>query len=141
MPAPPSLSGRGPAAGKYHDRSASYVTMTDNPQILSIIVEESGLPREGVLKTIALLNEGGTVPFIARYRKEQTGELDEVQIREIEDLLGYHRELAERKLTVLKSIEEQGKLTDELRSRIGSCRKKTELEDLYLPYKPKRRTK
>ncbi|HJV64609.1 MAG TPA: Tex family protein [Geomonas sp.] len=115
--------------------------MTDNPQILSIIVEESGLPRAGVLQTIALLNEGGTVPFIARYRKEQTGELDEVQIREIEDLLTYHRELAERKLTVLKSIEEQGKLTVELRAKVEGCRKKTELEDLYLPYKPKRRTK
>jgi protein Tex len=113
----------------------------DTPEILEIIVQESGLPRQGVLQTIALLNEGGTVPFIARYRKEQTGELDEVQIREIEDLLAYHRELAERKLTVLKSIEEQGKLTDELRKRIASCRKKTELEDLYLPYKPKRRTK
>ncbi|GFO61229.1 RNA-binding transcriptional accessory protein [Geomonas silvestris] len=114
---------------------------TDAPQLLEIVVEESALPRAGVLATIALLNEGGTVPFIARYRKEQTGELDEVQIREIEDLLAYHRELAERKVTVLKSIEEQGKLTPELSARIATCRKKTELEDLYLPYKPKRRTK
>ncbi|GAW67091.1 RNA-binding protein [Geoanaerobacter pelophilus] len=114
---------------------------TDTPQLLEIIVEESGLPRGGVLQTVALLNEGGTVPFIARYRKEQTGELDEVQIRQIEDLLIYHRELAERKATVLKSIEEQGKLTPELSARIAACRKKTELEDLYLPYKPKRRTK
>jgi len=117
------------------------MSTTDTPQLLEIIVEESGLPRQGVLQTVALLNEGGTVPFIARYRKEQTGELDEVQIREIEDLLSYHRELAERKATVLKSIEEQGKLSDELRTRIVECRKKTELEDLYLPYKPKRRTK
>jgi len=117
------------------------MTMTDNPQILQIVIEESGLPRAGVAQTIALLNEGGTVPFIARYRKEQTGELDEVQIRQIEDLLSYHRELAERKVTVLKSIEEQGKLTPELSARIVGCRKKTELEDLYLPYKPKRRTK
>ncbi|WP_236026820.1 Tex family protein [Geomonas diazotrophica] len=114
---------------------------TDTPQLLEIVVEESGLPRGGVLATVSLLNEGGTVPFIARYRKEQTGELDEVQIREIEDLLNYHRELAERKATVLKSIEEQGKLTPELSARIATCRKKTELEDLYLPYKPKRRTK
>ncbi len=114
---------------------------TDTPQLLEIIVEESGLPRGGVLQTVALLNEGGTVPFIARYRKEQTGELDEVQIRQIEDLLIYHRELSERKVTVLKSIEEQGKLTPELSARIASCRKKTDLEDLYLPYKPKRRTK
>ena len=113
----------------------------DNQQILAIIIEESGLPRAGVLQTVALLNEGGTVPFIARYRKEQTGELDEVQIRQIEDLLAYHRELADRKATVIKSIEEQGKLTRELAARIEGCRKKTELEDLYLPYKPKRRTK
>jgi len=117
------------------------MALPDSPQLLEIIVEESGLPRNGVLQTVALLNEGGTVPFIARYRKEQTGELDEVQIRQIEDLLAYHRELAERKGTVLKSIEEQGKLTPELAARIGACRKKTELEDLYLPYKPKRRTK
>jgi len=117
------------------------MALPDTPQLLAIIIEESGLPRTGVLQTVALLNEGGTVPFIARYRKEQTGELDEVQIRLIEDLLAYHRELAERKTTVLKSIEEQGKLTPELADRIKSCRKKTELEDLYLPYKPKRRTK
>jgi len=117
------------------------MSTADNKEILETVIEESGLPRAGVLATVTLLNEGGTVPFIARYRKEQTGELDEVQIRQIEDLLGYHRELADRKASVLKSIEEQGKLTPELRARIGSCRKKTELEDLYLPYKPKRRTK
>ena len=116
-------------------------SIKDNARILATIIEESGLPRAGVLQTVALLNEGGTVPFIARYRKEQTGELDEVQIRQIEDLLAYHRELTERKSTVLKSIEEQGKLSPELRDRIEACRKKTELEDLYLPYKPKRRTK
>jgi protein Tex len=117
------------------------MTTSDTAQLLAIIIEESRLPRNGVLQTVALLNEGGTVPFIARYRKEQTGELDEVQIRQIEDLLAYHRELAERKSTVLKSIEEQGKLSPELAARIEACRKKTELEDLYLPYKPKRRTK
>ena len=117
------------------------MALPDTPQLLAIIIEESGLPPAGVLQTVALLNEGGTVPFIARYRKEQTGELDEVQIRQIEDLLAYHRELAERKATVLKSIEEQGKLSPELALRIDSCRKKTELEDLYLPYKPRRRTK
>jgi protein Tex len=117
------------------------MALPDTPQLLAIIIEESGLPRAGVLATVALLNEGGTVPFIARYRKEQTGELDEVQIREIEDLLAYYRELAERKITVLKSIEEQGKLSPELAARIETCRKKTELEDLYLPFKPKRRTK
>jgi uncharacterized protein len=81
------------------------------------------------------------VPFIARYRKEQTGELDEVQIRTVEEQFTYFCELEERKGTVLKSIEEQGKLTPELRARIEATRQKTELEDLYLPYKPKRRTK
>ena len=117
------------------------MSTSDNRRILETVIEESGLPRAGVLATVTLLNEGGTVPFIARYRKEQTGELDEVQIRQIEDLLAYHRELTDRKGTVLKSIEEQGKLTPELSARIENCRKKTELEDLYLPYKPKRRTK
>ena len=117
------------------------MAISNEQRILAIIVEESGLPPAGVAQTVVLLNEGGTVPFIARYRKEQTGELDEVQIRQIEDLLAYHCELAERQATVLKSIEEQGKLTAELAARIQGCRKKTELEDLYLPYKPKRRTK
>jgi uncharacterized protein len=91
--------------------------------------------------TVELLQEGATVPFIARYRKEQTGELDEVQIRTVEEQFTYFCELEERKGTVLKSIGEQGKLTDELRERIAATRQKTELEDLYLPYKPKRRTK
>jgi len=117
------------------------MTTTEDQHILAVIVEESGLPAAGVRATVALLNEGGTVPFIARYRKEQTGELDEVQIRQIEDLLAYHKELTERKATVIKSIDEQGKLTPELALRIDNCRKKTELEDLYLPHKPKRRTK
>ncbi|MDU0457124.1 MAG: Tex family protein [Geobacteraceae bacterium] len=109
--------------------------------ILPILVEQSGLLAASVANTVALLKEGATVPFIARYRKECTGELDEVQIRLLEDLLAYHSELAERKMTVLKSISEQGKLTPELEGRIVECRQKTELEDLYLPYRPKRRTK
>ncbi|MFZ2949396.1 MAG: Tex family protein [Desulfuromonadaceae bacterium] len=91
--------------------------------------------------TIELLQEGATVPFIARYRKEHTGELDEVQIRDVEEQFAYFCELEERRITVLKSIEEQGKLTPELRERIEASRQKTEIEDLYLPYKPKRRTK
>jgi uncharacterized protein len=85
--------------------------------------------------------EGGTVPFIARYRKEATGNLDEVQIRAIEEKLLYFRELVSRKETILASIQEQGKLTDELKARIDQTLDKSELEDLYLPYKPKRRTK
>ena len=109
--------------------------------LLAILVEETGLKTEQVRQTIALLQEGATVPFIARYRKEATGELDEVQIRHIEERLAYYGELEERRQTILKSIDEQGKLTPELRKKIETTRQKTELEDLYLPYRPKRRTK
>ncbi|MCK4622098.1 MAG: RNA-binding transcriptional accessory protein [Desulfuromonadales bacterium] len=112
-----------------------------NEDILHLLIEESGLQRQQVAQTIALLNEGATVPFIARYRKEATGDLDEVQIRQLQERLSYHKELIERRQTILKSIDEQGKLTPELRRRIAAARQKTELEDLYLPFKPKRRTK
>src|SRR5579883_2989203 len=88
-----------------------------------------------------LLDGGATVPFIARYRKEATGNLDEVQIREIQEKLEYFRELEERRETVLESIASQGKLTPELKAAIEAALEKNELEDLYLPYKPKRRTK
>jgi uncharacterized protein len=107
----------------------------------SYIIEATGLKPLQVQHTVELLQEGATVPFIARYRKEQTGELDEVQIRLVEEQFAYFSELEERKATVLKSIDEQGKLTPELRERIENSRLKTEVEDLYLPYKPKRRTK
>jgi len=110
-------------------------------EILKHIAETLNLPLHGVTAVIALLDEGGTVPFIARYRKEATGNLDEVQIRDIEEKLAYYRELLERRETILASIAEQGKLTDELKARIESTLDKSELEDLYLPYKPKRRTK
>jgi len=90
---------------------------------------------------IDLLDEGATVPFIARYRKEVTGNLDEVQIRDTQEKLEYFRELEDRRETVLASIEEQGKLTPELKAKIEAALEKTELEDLYLPFKPKRRTK
>jgi uncharacterized protein len=96
---------------------------------------------KGLVATIELLDEGGTVPFIARYRKEQTGNLDEVQVRLIEEKLAYFRELEDRRETILGSIEEQGKLTPGLKARIAGTLDKSELEDLYLPYKPKRRTK
>ncbi len=105
------------------------------------IIEATALKPFQVEHTVDLLQEGATVPFIARYRKERTGELDEVQIRDVEELFTYFCELEERRITVLNSIEEQGKLTPELRQRIESSRQKTEIEDLYLPYKPKRRTK
>ena len=109
--------------------------------LIRYVIEATGLKAFQVGHTVDLLQEGATVPFIARYRKEHTGELDEVQIRAVEEHFTYFCELEERRITVLKSIEEQGKLTPELRGRIESSRQKTEIEDLYLPYKPKRRTK
>jgi uncharacterized protein len=112
-----------------------------SPQILLRIAQTLNLPLRGLAAVIELLDDGGTVPFIARYRKEATGNLDEVQIRAIEEKLAYFRELEERRKTVLASIAEQGKLTDELKARIETSLDKNELEDLYLPYKPKRRTK
>src|SRR5512135_1640891 len=117
------------------------INVRNFPHILGWITEETGLKPFQVENTAELLGEGATVPFVARYRKERTGELDEVAIRGIEERLVYFTELEERKATVLKSIEEQGKLTPELKARIDATRQKTELEDLYLPFKPKRRTK
>jgi uncharacterized protein len=105
------------------------------------IAEELRLPPSGVRAVTRLLAEGATVPFIARYRKEQTGGLDEVQIRAIEDKRDYLVDLDDRRRTILSAIEEQGKLTAELRRAIEACRAKSELEDLYLPYKAKRRTR
>jgi len=109
--------------------------------ISSRIADELGVREQQVNATITLLDEGATVPFIARYRKEITGSLDDSQLRNLEERLRYLRELEDRRATVLKSIEEQGKLTDELRSDIEAADTKNRLEDLYLPYKPKRRTK
>ena len=105
------------------------------------LVEELSITPRQIAAVARLLAEGNTVPFIARYRKEAHGNLDEVQILNIQERLNYHKELNERRVTILKSIEEQGKLTDELAQRIGACTTKTALEDLYLPYKPKRRTR
>ncbi|MEP7352881.1 MAG: Tex family protein [Acidobacteriota bacterium] len=112
-----------------------------SPELLIHVARLLDVPMKGLLATIELLDEGSTVPFIARYRKEVTGNLDEVQIRNIEEKLSYFRELVSRKETILASIQEQGKLTDELKARIELTLDKSELEDLYLPYKPKRRTK
>ena len=100
-----------------------------------------GVPLDSLNATMTLLDEGGTVPFIARYRKEATGALDEVKVREIEDQLAYFRDLLARRATILASIADQDKLTDELRAKIEATLDKGELEDLYLPYRPKRRTK
>jgi uncharacterized protein len=99
------------------------------------------IPLKSLVATVELLDEGSTTPFIARYRKEATGNLDEVQIHAIEEKLLYFRELVSRKAAILASIQEQGKLTGELKGRIDQTLDRSELEDLYLPYKPKRRTK
>ena len=119
--------------------------MTD-PRTLSTdlllhIAKTLEVPMHGLVAVIELLDDGGTVPFIARYRKEATGNLDEVKVRGIEEKLAYFRELVARRETILASIAEQGKLTDELKARIEATFDKSELEDLYLPYRPKRRTK
>ena len=112
--------------------------MTDFSKLISSRI---GVAATQVAATIALLNENATIPFIARYRKERTGSLDEVQISQIAD--EYHRflEIDDRKATILKTIDEQGKLTPELRQRINLCWNATELEDIYLPYKPHRKTR
>jgi protein Tex len=112
-----------------------------NTALLLHISQQLSIALKSLVATIELLDEGSTVPFIARYRKEVTGNLDEVQIRAIEEKLAYFRELEERRATILKSIEEQGKLTPELKAKLEATLEKNELEDLYLPYKPKRRTK
>ncbi len=109
--------------------------------ITQIIARELSATEAQIQAAIDLLDNGATVPFIARYRKEATGGLDDTQLRTLSERLQYLRELLERKATVLKSIEEQGKLTPELQGAIDECDNKTALEDLYLPYKPKRRTK
>lgn len=105
------------------------------------IAEELGVASRNVTAAVALLDEGATVPFIARYRKEVTGSLDDTQLRTLEERLRYLRELEERRTSILASIEEQGKLTPELHTSILAANTKVRLEDLYLPYKKKRRTK
>ncbi|MEE3664059.1 Tex family protein [Brenneria sp. g21c3] len=112
-----------------------------NDSLSQIIAGELQARTEQVDAAVRLLDEGNTVPFIARYRKEVTGGLDDTQLRQLETRLSYLRELEDRRQTILKSIDEQGKLTDQLAGAINGTLSKTELEDLYLPYKPKRRTR
>ena len=109
--------------------------------IASRIANELKVGENQVTAAIQLLDEGATVPFISRYRKEVTGGLDDTQMRKLEERLNYIRELEERRKSILASIEEQGKLTPELKQAINLAETKTRLEDLYLPYKVKRRTK
>ena len=114
---------------------------TENATVISRIAAEIGIGVHQVSAVSRLFAEGSTVPFIARYRKEAHGNLDEVQIGKIQERLGYYTELEDRKAAILKSIESQDKLTDELREKILGCFVKSRLEDLYQPYKPKRRTR
>jgi protein Tex len=102
---------------------------------------EMSLKQDQVDNAIRLMKEGGTVPFIARYRKERTGEMDEVQLHDLFDRFAYLTELEQRKVTILDAIQKQGKLTEELRAKIEGCLKKTDLEDYYLPYRPKKKTR
>ncbi|ANW24253.1 RNA-binding transcriptional accessory protein [Vibrio coralliilyticus] len=109
--------------------------------ICQMIAQELNVRTEQVTAAVNLIDDGNTVPFIARYRKEVTGGLDDTQLRNLDSRLSYLRELDDRRQTILKSIQEQGKLTTELETEIHQADSKTRLEDLYLPYKPKRRTK
>jgi len=109
--------------------------------ICAQLIVEFGLQEVQVKNTLALFDEGATVPFIARYRKERTGSLDEIQVRDLMHRYAYYKELDERRAAILESVTSQGKLTPELEARIKATLSKTELEDLYLPYKPKRATR
>jgi uncharacterized protein len=116
-------------------------TLASLPSIEHRIATELAVRPQQVAAAVALLDEGSTVPFIARYRKEATGALDDVQLRALEERLGYLRELEERRTAILDSVREQGKLTPELEASLAAADTKQRLEDLYAPYKPKRRTK
>ena len=109
-------------------------------QIVRQLAAEIKITESQVRAAVELLDGGATVPFIARYRKEVTDGLDDVQLRELEARLSYLRELDDRRVAVLKAIDEQGKLTDQLHAQIAAAATKQELEDIYLPFKQKRRT-
>ncbi|MDL2319516.1 RNA-binding transcriptional accessory protein [Alistipes sp. OttesenSCG-928-B03] len=115
--------------------------MSANDTITGLIASENNIPLRGVRGVIALLDDGATIPFISRYRKEATGGLDEEQVAQIKQQYGRLTELVKRRETILATIEEQGRLTDDLRAKIEACYDPVQLEDIYLPYKPKRRTK
>src|SRR5258707_13117774 len=117
------------------------MTETVALKIVQRIATELNVQPRQVAATVQLLDEGSTVPFIARYRKEVTGNLDDTQLRNLEERLLYLRELEERRAVILASIDEQGKLTDELRAAVAAAATKQALEDFYLPSKPKPRTR
>ena len=110
-------------------------------QIFATIADEISAQPKQVAAAVALLDEGATVPFVARYRKEATGGLDDTQLRKLSERLVYLREMEDRRKAIVDSIRSQGKLTDELGRSLALAKTKAELEDIYLPYKPKRRTK
>ena len=113
----------------------------DKTIFAQLIAQSLGLKQEAVANTLTLLDEGCTIPFISRYRKERTGALDEVQIAAISAENERLTEIQKRKETVVNTITEQGRMTPELQQRIDNCWDATELEDIYLPYKPRRRTR
>ena len=117
------------------------IDLAAQARITRHIAETIGARTAQVSAAVALLDEGATVPFIARYRKEVTGGLDDTQLRNLQELLIYGRELEERRAAVIASVEEQGKMTEELRQAFEAADTKQRLEDLYLPYKPKRKTR
>jgi uncharacterized protein len=123
--------------GEFCTLHGKIAAMTHSEKIASVIKAKASQ----VDATVRLLDEGNTVPFIARYRKEMTGSLDDEQVRIVADEIARLRAIDERRAAILKSIEEQGKLTDELKSAIETAETMTALEDLYAPYKPKRRTR
>lgn len=134
--------------GRNYDSSVKHdilfmqtTSQTIAHNIAQIIAQELNVREQQVTATIALLDDGATVPFVARYRKEATGGLDDTQLRTLHSRLAYLRELNDRRQVILSSIQAQGKLTAELQFAIDSADSKTRLEDLYLPFKPKRRTK
>ncbi|MEN6460155.1 MAG: Tex-like N-terminal domain-containing protein, partial [Syntrophomonas sp.] len=110
-------------------------------QILNRIFKDTHIPIKQVQAVVKLLDDSNTVPFIARYRKEMTGGLDEIQIRLIEERLKFHRSLEQRKQEVIRLIDEQGKLTDELQLQINQALKLIDIDDIYSPFRPKRRTR
>ncbi|PZV18984.1 MAG: RNA-binding transcriptional accessory protein [Pseudanabaena sp.] len=115
--------------------------MQNEQLIIQLIAQELALRAEQIKNALELFAEGATIPFVARYRKERTGEMNEIQLRDLQDRYAYLTELSVRKAAILQAIADQGKLTDALRAKIETCTQKTELEDLYLPYRPKRRTR
>src|ERR1700690_2648744 len=150
-PAPTRLTGVPRQPGRPHSIVTTQTTAQNTAGsptakettlgIIKRIAAELAVRDNQVAAAVDLLDGGATVPFVARYRKEATGTLDDAQLRTLDERLRYLRELEEPRAAILASIEEQGKLTDELRGQVNAADTKSRLEDLYLPYKPKRRTK